>query len=303
MTRPDGPRRAPVRGRALRGSPSARVAVNGVHLNVDVRGEGPPLLLLHGFTGSAGTWAPHLDAWREFTTVAVDLLGHGGSDCPADPRRYRMERCVEDLVALLDHLGVDRAAVMGYSMGGRVALRLALQAPERLWALVLESASPGIEDEAEREARIRSDADLAGAIERDGIEAFVERWQAMPLFATQARIPDAVRDELRRQRLRNDARGLAGCLRGMGAGQQEPVLASMGDIRMPALLLAGALDGKYCALARRMAASLPCARTEIVPDAGHAVHLEQPAAFADAVRGFLDDCLQGEQRREGARCR
>lgn len=280
-----------------------RIPVNGVHLNVEVRGQGPALLLLHGFTGSAATWTPDLEAWRGFTTVAVDLLGHGGSDCPADPRRYRMERCVEDLVALLDRLDVRRAAALGYSMGGRVALHLALRAPERLWALALESASPGIDDASEREARARSDADLAEAIERDGVEAFVERWQALPLFASQARLPAAVREEVRRQRLGNDPRGLAGSLRGLGAGRQEPLLARMGGIRMPVLVLAGALDDKYCALARRMAAAVPCARMEIVPDAGHAAHLERPRAFADAVRGFLDDCLQGEQRREGVRCR
>ena len=289
MTRPDG--------RA-----SARIAVNGVHLNVDVRGQGPALLLLHGFTGSAATWTPHLDAWRGFTTVAVDLLGHGASDCPADQRRYRMERCAEDLVALLDRLDVRRAAVLGYSMGGRIALRLALQAPERLWAMVLESASPGIEDASEREERARSDADLAEAIERDGVEAFLERWQALPLFASQARLPAALQEELRRQRLRNDPRGLASSLRGMGAGQQEPLLARMGGIRMPVLAIAGALDDKYCALARRMAVALPCARTEIVPDAGHAVHLERPQAFAGAARGFLEGCALREQRREGVRC-
>ena len=283
-----------------------RIAVNGVNLNVDVRGRGPALLLLHGFTGSADTWTPHLSAsggWRGFTTVAVDLLGHGASDCPADPRRYRMERCLEDLVALLDRLDVQRTAVLGYSMGGRVALHLALQAPERLWALILESASPGIEDACEREARARSDADLAEVIERDGVEAFVERWQALPLFASQARLPASVREELRRQRLGNDRRGLANSLRGLGAGQQEPVLASMGGIGIPALLIAGALDDKYCDLARRMAAVLPCARTEIVPDAGHAVHLERPEAFAGAVRGFLKECLPREQRREGVKCR
>jgi 2-succinyl-6-hydroxy-2,4-cyclohexadiene-1-carboxylate synthase len=280
-----------------------RIAVNGVHLNVEIAGRGPALLLLHGFTGSAATWTPHPDAWQGFTTVAVDLLGHGASGCPADPRRYRMERCLEDLVALLDRLDVRRTAVLGYSMGGRVALHLALQAPERLWALILESASPGIEDASEREARARSDAALAEAIERDGVEAFVERWQALPLFASQARLPAAVREEQRRQRLGNDRRGLANSLRGLGAGRQEPALARMGGIGIPALLIAGALDDNYCDLARRMAAALPCARTEIVPDAGHAVHLERPEGFAGAVGGFLQECLPREQQREGVRCR
>ena len=282
-----------------------RIAVNGVHLNVEVSGEGPPLLLLHGFSGSAATWTPNLETWHGFTAIAVELLGHGTSDCPADRRRYHMERCLDDLVALLDRLpasGGRRVAVLGYSMGGRVALRLALRAPERLWALVLESASPGIEDASERPARVGSDADLADDIERDGLEAFVERWQALPLFASQARLSVAVRDELRRQRLQNDPQGLAGSLRGLGAGRQVPVLDRMDEIRISVLLLTGALDDKYCALARRMAAALPCARTEVVPDAGHAVHLERPQAFAGAIRGFLEECLQRERRREGVRC-
>jgi len=268
-----------------------RIAVNGVRLNVEVRGEGTALLLLHGFTGSAATWAPFLDAWPGFTTIAVDLLGHGGSDSPLDPERYRMERCLEDLLALLDRLGIPLTAVLGYSMGGRVALRLALEAPERLWALILESASPGIEDPIERQQRLRSDAALAERVEREGIEAFVDYWETLPLFASQARLPLTVRQQLRRQRLANKPVGLAYSLRGMGAGVQEPVLNHLNGLRMPVLLLAGALDERYCALARRMAAALPCARLEVVPNAGHAVHLEQPAAFATAVREFLDGCL------------
>lgn len=280
----------------------ARILLNGIHLNAEVSGTGPALLLLHGFTGSGTTWAPHLEAWRGFTAVAVDLLGHGRSDCPSDPRRYRMERCQEDLTALLDRLGIRRAAALGYSMGGRVALSLALQAPERLWALVLEGASPGIEDACEREARRRRDVALAEAIERDGIAAFVDRWQALPLFATQARLPAAILEELRRQRLRSDPRGLANSLRGLSVGAQEPLLPRLGEIPVPVLLLAGALDEKYCALARRMAAVLPCARFENVPEAGHAVHLERPTTFASAVRAFLEECLQREQQREGVRC-
>ncbi len=280
-----------------------RVAVNGVQLNVEQRGEGPALLLLHGFTGSGATWTPHLEAWRGFTTMAVDLLGHGESDRPRDPTRYRMERCVDDLTALLDRLGIRRAAVLGYSMGGRVALRLALHAPERLWALVLESASPGIEDAAEREERVRSDAALVGEIERDGVGAFIDRWQALPLFASQERAPASARQELRRQRLRNDPLGLANSLRGMGAGAQQPVFDRLGEIRTPALLLAGALDEKYCAFARRVTSALPCARLQIVPEAGHAVHLEQPQAFAGAVGEFLESCARSEERKEGVPCR
>lgn len=289
MSRPDG-------------RVSCRIAVNGVHLNVDVAGEGPAVLLLHGFTGSAASWEPFLEAWQGFTLVAPDLLGHGASDCPADPGRYSMERCVEDLLDLLDRLSVGRVAVVGYSMGGRTALHLALRAPERLWALILESASPGIEDPTERAARRESDEALAATIERDGVEAFAARWESLPLFASQAQLPSAVRDELRSQRLHNSAQGLANSLRGMGAAAQEPLWDRLREVQVPALLIAGALDAKYCALARRMAQGLPRARVEIVPDAGHAVHLEQPEAFARAVRAFLVKCLEAD-REEALKCR
>ncbi|MDO8611872.1 MAG: 2-succinyl-6-hydroxy-2,4-cyclohexadiene-1-carboxylate synthase [Dehalococcoidia bacterium] len=281
-------------------SPPRRV--NGVCLNVEVTREGPAVLLLHGFTGSAASWAPFMGAWHGFTLIAPDLLGHGASDHPADSGHYSMERCVEDLLALLDRLSVGRVAVVGYSMGGRVALHLALAAPERLWALVLESVSPGIDDPGERAARRESDEALAGAIEREGVEAFVARWESQPLFASQARLPPAVRDELRRQRLRNSAQGLANSLRGMGAAAQEPLWDRLREVQAPALLIAGALDAKYCALARRMAQGLPRARVEIVPDAGHAVHLEQPEAFAGAVRAFLVRCL-GADKEEALKCR
>jgi len=271
-----------------------RIEVNGLSLNVEVAGDGPALLLLHGFTGSTATWRPLLGHWTAFRSIAVDLIGHGSSDSPLDPERYRMRRCVEDLAALLDRLAIDRAAVLGYSMGGRVALHFALSAPARLSALVLESASPGIGDPAEREARVRSDEALAGDIERKGVAAFVTEWEQLPLFATQRSLSPEVREGLRQQRLRNRAVGLANSLRGMGAGAQEYLLPRLSEVRVPVLVLAGALDAKYCALAREMASLLPHARVEIVPAAGHAIHLEQPDAFARAVRAFLAGHLRGE---------
>jgi 2-succinyl-6-hydroxy-2,4-cyclohexadiene-1-carboxylate synthase len=278
-----------------------RLAVNGVTYNVTLAGTGPPLLLLHGFTGSAATWTPHLHALAgRFLTIGVDLLGHGQSDAPADPKRYRMDRTVDDLLAMLDQLATSRAAhlhrtdegrpglrVLGYSMGGRVALHLALAAPERIAALVLESASPGIANQAERTARMATDQELAGAIGRDGITAFVDRWESLPLFASQQRLPDEVRAQLRAQRLANSPVGLANSLRGMGAGAQEPLYDRLPDLSMPVLLIAGALDEKYRVLAQTMAANIPRARAAIVPGAGHAVHLEQPTAFEELVLNFL----------------
>ena len=264
-----------------------RLAVNRVTYHVEVEGSGPAVFFLHGFTGSSATWAPHLAALKGFTTVRIDFPGHGRSDAPAEVQRYGMEACVDDILAIQDLLGIKRCAIVGYSMGGRVAMRVALQAPERLWALVLESASPGIANATDRKDRVIQDARLAERIRKEGVAAFADYWQALPLFASQSRLPEAARQALRDQRLQHTAEGLANSLEGLGAGMQEPVLQRLRDLRLPCLLLAGALDAKYRELAYEMATVLPQCRAHVVPDAGHVVHLEQPTAFDDIVRDFL----------------
>ena len=283
------------------GAPGAPGALGVEHVDVDAgdglrlhaarAGEGAPLVLLHGFTGSGETW----DALRaalagqapRLTTIAVDLPGHGRSGAPDDPARYALDRVADDLARVLDALAVARAAVLGYSMGARAALHVALRHPGRVAALVLESASPGVDDPAERAARRAADGALADAIERDGVAAFVERWERLPLWASQAALPEATRAALRAQRLGNRPRGLANSLRGAGAGAAPPVTGRLGAMGAPALLVAGALDAKYVAIGEAMERAMPRARLVVVPGAGHAVHLERPAAFAEAVGAFL----------------
>lgn len=262
--------------------------VNGVTYRVRVIGDGPAIVLLHGFTGDLHTWDGLVPVFaKTHRTIAVDLLGHGGTDAPTDPERYRMERCVDDLAALLEGLRVERASLLGYSMGGRVALHFAAAVPDKVNTLVLESASPGIADPVERAARIESDEALADAIERDGIAAFVDRWERLPLFGSQRRLPAEVRSAQRARRLDNRAAGLANSLRGMGAGAQRPLVDDLAGMSMPSLLIAGELDEKYCAIVREMAAAMPNARAVIIPDAGHNVHLERPDDFADTVVAFV----------------
>ncbi len=264
--------------------------VDEVRFHYEVAGDGPPLLLLHGFTGSSANWQPLMGRLAERrTAILVDLIGHGQSDAPASLEHYRMRKAAEDLVALLDHLAIRRTDVLGYSMGGRVALHLAVHFLERVTRMVLESASPGLADPAERAARVRSDEALADRIERDGVVAFVDEWEAMPLFQTQRRLPAAMRSALREQRRRNSPRGLANSLRGMGAGAQASLWDELAGVQLPVLLLTGQDDAKFSAIAGRMAAALPAATRRVIPDAGHAVHLEQPDLFSDAALAFLAD--------------
>ena len=269
------------------------VMVNGVKLGVEVRGGENPrkniLVLLHGFTRSASAWSEHLDAFAKagMRVIALDMLGHGRSDAPDDPARYSIEHCCEDILAALRELDVKQgeATLLGYSMGGRIALYTALSAFFR--ALILESASPGLADPRERAARRASDEQLANRIEREGIAAFVDYWEQLPLFASQHALPLEQRMALRTQRLANNGRGLANSLRGVGTGAQPALHAWLPQLNVPTLLIAGQLDSKFCASAREMASVLPRAQLRIVANVGHTVHLESPRAFDALVIDFV----------------
>lgn len=255
--------------------------------NVRLQGQGSPLLLLHGFTGSAESWAGVAEALASsHTLIMPDLLGHGRTSAPPDAARYAIDHAAADLVAVLDALGVEQAGLHGYSMGGRLALYTALAHPSRFTRLSLESASPGLAAEHERSARRASDDALAARILDHGIEAFVDTWEQLPLFASQLSLPDDVRARQRQQRLANAPLGLANSLRGMGTGEQPNLWPRLAELRMPVLLLTGTLDAKFTRIADEMAASLSQAQRITVPDCGHTVYLEQPAAWLDAVRGF-----------------
>jgi 2-succinyl-6-hydroxy-2,4-cyclohexadiene-1-carboxylate synthase len=270
--------------------------VNGAVINVDDRkGERsrdglpvPALVLLHGFTGSAASWGTHLDTFSTggLRVIALDLLGHGQSEAPGDPDRYRIEQCCQDILEVLSQLGVlsGEATLLGYSMGGRMALYAAFSGYFR--ALILESASPGIAGAQERRERRAADEALAQRIEREGIPAFVSYWESQPLFASQRTLSPDRRALAHEQRLRNRPDGLANSLRGAGAGTQPDLHGKLPDLHLPVLLIAGALDSKYSRIAQDMAASLPNAMLEMVDHAGHTVHLEQPEVFDRLALGF-----------------
>ena len=251
-------------------------------------GEGTPVVLLHGFTGRGRSMADVAAALAgRHETLAPDLPGHGASLRGGDAAAYQFDRCVDDLAAMLAHTGHARAHWLGYSMGARLALGCAVRHPQCVRSLVLLGARAGIADPGERAARRDADERLAVRLEANGIEAFVDEWLAQPLFRTLVQQDASAPARERAARLDNDPHELAAALRGLGPAAQPPLHALLANVAAPVLLVAGALDERFVAHAHDLARRLPRAELHVIPDAGHAAHVEQPAAFAAVVRDFL----------------
>lgn len=263
--------------------------IDGVRYNVEKHGEGFPLILLHGFTGDTTTWSPFYEALGSGSKCyAVDIIGHGKSDSPAETDRYRMMSVADDLFLLMEKLGIAKADILGYSMGGRLALSLAQKYPAKVRKLVLESSSPGLMED-ERKERIQHDEKLAAFIEERGIKDFVDHWENIPLFNSQASLPKASRERIRAQRLKNSQQGLANSLRGMGTGMQPSWWEDLEKLELETLLLTGSLDEKFCLIAQKMSERLPKCRWQTVEGCGHAIHVEDPEKFVTIVKGFLSN--------------
>jgi 2-succinyl-6-hydroxy-2,4-cyclohexadiene-1-carboxylate synthase len=256
-------------------------AFPAVPLHGERDGSGSLVVLLHGFGQTCRCWgpvAPALAARHE--VVRVDLPGHGGSgaiaaDLPATGR-------------LVAEAG-GPAILLGYSMGARMALHVATEAPGTVRGLVLVGGTPGIEDDAERAQRRRRDEALAARIRAEGVDWFVDWWLAQPMFAG---LPAAARFE--NERRRNTAAGLARSLELAGTGCQRPLWSALPGIEAPVLVMAGEDDERYAAIAGRTAAAIGTnAKVALVPDAGHSAHLEQPARFLELVEPWLAEVAAG----------
>lgn len=232
-------------------------------------------MLLHGFGGTGAAW----DAVRgqlpaeTYRPLAPDLPGHGAA---AARRPCTIEACVEYVLALAP----DRFALAGYSMGGRVALALAVRAPERVSALGLVATTAGIADPAGRAARRTADEELAAWIAGHDLEAFADRWLAQPLFAED---PPTAQQAARADIARNTTEGLAASLRQAGTGAMAPLWEHLEALTMPVTVVVGERDARFRALGDRLVAAIPAARTVVVPGAGHALPRAAPGAVAAAL--------------------
>lgn len=234
------------------------------------------LVFLHGFAQTSESWRPIAEHFVRtgHQCVLVDLPGHGGSSgVRADLRR------TADMVAALGGAGTW----VGYSLGGRAALHVALMYPHLVRSLVLIGANPGIDDEDERARRRADDDRLAVRVHEIGVPAFLDEWTALPLFGGRP-----VSDDERAERSRNTADGLANSLRLAGTGAQDSLWPRLRELNMPVLALAGERDTKFAAIARQVAEAVPRGAWSLVPDAAHAAHLEQPDAVIAAIQRVSD---------------
>jgi 2-succinyl-6-hydroxy-2,4-cyclohexadiene-1-carboxylate synthase len=236
------------------------------------------VVLLHGFSGTRRAWdgvREHLDPER-YRPLALDLPGHG--EAGAGPGPITFDACLERVL----EQAPETFALGGYSLGGRVALHVALAAPARVSALTLIGANPGIEDPAERAGRMRADEELARELEEEPYGQFIERWRGQAVFAGE---PAAAGALARADQRRNDPLALAAAMRGLSTGAMEPLWGRLGELSMPVRLVAGDRDGKFLALARR-ARSLLADGSLVVLAGGHALHLENPRGVARALEGL-----------------
>lgn len=258
---------------------------NQIHFTIRGDKRQPILLLLHGFLGSCEDFdaiVPQLS--DQFCCLSIDLPGHGQTQVSEE--NYTMSNTAELIIHLLDRFNISQCYLIGYSMGGRLALYLALQFPDRFPKTVLESASPGLKTESERLARKQHDARLADRLESD-FPAFLADWYEQPMFRSFQQHPNF--EQLIQQRLKNRPSELAKSLHYLGTGEQPSLWNRLKIHQNPLLLLVGERDRKFVSINQEMANNCKAAQLKIIPNAGHNIHAEDPQIFANCVRKFLQD--------------
>jgi pimeloyl-ACP methyl ester carboxylesterase len=244
---------------------------NGVKLYYEVHGDGPPLILTHGYSSTSAMWQGQIAALsRQFKLVLWDMRGHGQSDYPEDPAAYSETATVGDIEALLDEVGARRAIVGGLSLGGYMSLAFYRAHPERVAALLIIDTGPGFKKDDAREAWNKRAIETAARFEREGLA----------VLKSGSRERSSV--------THRDARGLALAARGMLTQRDASVIEVLPAIKVPSLVVVGADDAPFLAASDYMAAKIPAAQKVVIPAAGHAVNIDQPQAFIEAVLPFLD---------------
>jgi pimeloyl-ACP methyl ester carboxylesterase len=244
---------------------------DGVKIHYEVHGDGSPLILTHGYSSTSEMWQGQVSALsKHHRLILWDMRGHGQSDYPEDPKAYSEALTVGDIAALLDQMGAKKAIVGGLSLGGYMSLAFYRAHPERVSALLIIDTGPGFKKDDAREVWNQRALDTADRFEREGLD----------VLKSASRERSAVSHR--------DARGLALAARGMLTQRDAKVIEVLPEIKVPSLVVVGADDTPFLAASDYMAAKIPGAKKVVVPAAGHAVNIDQPQAFIEAVLPFLD---------------
>jgi pimeloyl-ACP methyl ester carboxylesterase len=244
---------------------------DGVNIHYEVHGSGPPLLLTHGYSSTSAMWQGQVEALsKHHTLILWDMRGHGQSDYPTDPLAYSETLTVGDMAALLDEAHATSAIIGGLSLGGYMSLAFYRTYPQRVRALLIIDTGPGFKKDDARDAWNRRAHETGDRFEREGLEV----------------LKSASRE--RSGVVHRDASGLARAARGMLTQRDAGVIETLPHIKVPALVVVGADDTPFLAASDYMAAKIPGARNIVIPAAGHAVNIDQPQAFIEAVLPFLE---------------
>lgn len=269
-----------------------KLDVNGVKLNLehlkDIDRKKDFVLFLHGFTGCAEDWFPVFEQLPDkYNYLALDIIGHGKSDAPGDSAKYNVESLVSQIKYVKDHLTQNKIFVHGYSMGGRLALNFAINHPDDVKGLILESTSAGIKNDEERKKRYEDDLKIVEYIETHTLEEFIESWQDMELFNTQRRFSNDKLKKIKKKKSSGSKIGYSNSLRGFSTGIMPPVHDKLKKIPFKVLLITGDLDTKFTGINARLVKRFFKAKHKIVRNSGHNTHLEEPKRFMEIVTNYL----------------
>jgi 2-succinyl-6-hydroxy-2,4-cyclohexadiene-1-carboxylate synthase len=250
----------------------------------------PVMLFLHGFMGNLDEFQPVIKLLnKDFSYLTIDLPGHGKTQVLGGDEYYTMANTANGLINLLDQLKINQCFLVGYSMGGRLALYLTLHFPQRFIKVVLESASPGLATETERLARIKSDAQIACKLARTTTKAdfmtFLINWYSQPIFGDIKNHPEF--EIMLASRVQNHPGELSKSLQLMGTGKQPALWHKLADNTTPLLLLTGEQDHKFIDINTEIRQKCQVAKLKIIPDAGHNIHLENTQQFVQNLRQFI----------------
>ena len=248
----------------------------------------PTVVFLHGFSGSSNDWfsiLPKIN--KNFSPIAIDFVGHGKSSSPEKESDYSVYELIKQINFVLKYYDIKEPILAGYSMGGRAALAFAVHSTNIPRALILESTTPGIENDKDKLERVNNDIGLARNILTFGIDWFADYWTNIPLFESQKSLPLNVKNFVRREKLNQNVIGLANSLRGFGTGKMPSLWNNLKTLRLKTLLITGELDKKFTKINQTVIKFKPNAEHFIIPETGHNTHLEKPAEFTILVNNFL----------------